>query len=301
MHKPQSLTEFYQHKLQRVPEPLPPGLGHFNVFSLDEFVGPHAKQLPFSRKDFYKIMLISGHSRFHYADKSVEFTSSALLFANPQIPYAWEPLADSHQGYFCIFTAAFFDDFGRLTDYPVFQPGGQAVVVLNPAQVAQSSALFQRMLAENSSDYAYKQDVLRTLVFELVHEILRLQPAGLVEGSGSNAPRVANLFLDLLERQFPIESSQQRVRLRAPLAFASQLAVHVNHLNQAVKNRTGKTTSQAIAARVIQEARALLHHTNWTVSEIAWCLGFDELPPFIRFFKKNTAHTPLSFRRLVQV
>ncbi|MFD1874843.1 helix-turn-helix domain-containing protein [Hymenobacter bucti] len=86
-----------------------------------------------------------------------------------------------------------------------------------------------------------------------------------------------------------------------PLAFAQQLAVHVNHLNQAVNKRTGKTTTQVIAARVVQEARTLLHHTDWTVSEIAWCLGFDELPPFMRFFKKHTAHTPLAFRHLVQV
>lgn len=301
MHKPQSLTEFYQHKLHRALEPLPPGLGHFNVFSLDEFVGPHAKQLPFSRKDFYKIMLISGHSCFHYADKTVEFTTSALLFANPHIPYAWQPLADVHTGFFCIFTAAFFDDFGRLTDYPIFQPGGQAVVVLSPAQVAQATALFQRMLAENNADYVYKHDVLRTLVFELVHDSLRLQPAAPVAGSVSGAPRVAALFLDLLERQFPIEARQQRVRLRSPLAFATQLAVHVNHLNQAVKKRTGRPTSQVIAARLAQEARALLHHTDWTVAEIAWCLGFDESPPFIRFFKKSTTYTPLAFRHLVQV
>ncbi|MFD2218438.1 hypothetical protein ACFSJX_06415 [Hymenobacter bucti] len=89
-------------------------------------------------------------------------------------------------------------------------------MMLLPAQVAQATVLFQRMLAKNRSEYTYKQDVLRTLVFELIHDVLSLQPATPVAGTGSSAPRVANLFLDLLERQFPIESPQQRVQLHAP-------------------------------------------------------------------------------------
>ena len=250
---------------------------------------------------FTKLCLLLGTRASTTPTKQWSLPPARCFLPTPKSPYAWEPLADAHTGFFCIFTAAFLDDFGRLTQYPVFHPGGKAVVVLSPAQAAQTTALFQRMLAENGSDYTYKQDVLRTLVFELVHQTLRLQPAARVAGPARGAPRVATLFLDLLERQFPIDSCQQRVQLRTPQAFASQLSVHVNHLNQAVKKRTGNTTSQVIAARVVQEARLLLHHTDWPVSNIAWCLGFDELPPFIHFFKKHTAHAPLAFRHLVQI
>lgn len=51
------------------------------------------------------------------------------------------------------------------------------------------------------------------------------------------------------------------------------------------------------AARYTQEAQALLKHTRWTVSEIVWYLGFEELPHFINFFQKNAHTTPLAFRR----
>jgi AraC-like DNA-binding protein len=109
--------------------------------------------------------------------------------------------------------------------------------------------------------------------------------------------RVASLFTELLERQFPIESVTQSMKLRSPTEFALQLSVHVNHLNRSLKEITGKTTSQLIRERVIREAKALLMHTDWNISEIAWCLGFEELPHFINYFKKDALLTPKAFRQ----
>ena len=76
-----------------------------------------------------------------------------------------------------------------------------------------------------------------------------------------------------------------------------QLAVHVNHLNKALKETTGQTTSALLAARLAQEAKILLRHTAWSASEIGRCLGFEELPHFINFFRKHTRMTPQGFRR----
>jgi AraC family transcriptional activator of pobA len=39
-----------------------------------------------------------------------------------------------------------------------------------------------------------------------------------------------------------------------------------------------------------------LTHTRWSVSEIAWCLGFEELPHFINFFQKQVRMSPRAFR-----
>ncbi|HQU84956.1 MAG TPA: helix-turn-helix domain-containing protein, partial [Pyrinomonadaceae bacterium] len=69
-----------------------------------------------------------------------------------------------------------------------------------------------------------------------------------------------------------------------------------NHLNRALKETTGKTTTELIAERMTQEAIALLKHTNWNVSEIAYTLGFEEPTHFNNFFKKRTQQTPTKFR-----
>ncbi|QHT70670.1 helix-turn-helix transcriptional regulator [Rhodocytophaga rosea] len=300
MEKSQSLEEFYLSKLQWLPPELKKEMGHFNVFRLDEFVGPSAKPIPYSRKNYYKISLIVGKNRIHYADKVVEIEKQALLFANPHVPYNWESLADVQSGYFCIYTESFFEHFGNIKDYPMFKPGGNPIFVLTDTKVDEVKTIFLKMQQEITSDFVYKYNVLRNLVFELIHAALKMKPATSSLYSQSNASlRVSSLFIELLERQFPIESPMQRISLRSPAAFADQLAVHVNHLNRSLKETTGKTTSQLINERVIQEARALLKHTDWNISQIAWCLGFEETPHFINFFKKSFQTSPASFRKAI--
>lgn len=297
MEKTQSLEEFYLSKFNWMPESLKKEIGHFNVFRLDDFVGRHAKPIPFSRKDYFKITLLVGRNRLYYADKAIESERQALLFSNPLIPYKWEPLDEQQSGFFCIFTEAFFDHFGHIRNYPLFQPAGTPVYFLADDQLDHVRNIYKRMQQEIASDYAYKYDVLRNLVFELIHYALKMKPAAPTLYPRENAAtRISALFMELLERQFPIESPVQRVSFRSPVEFADQLAVHVNHLNRALKETTGKTTSQIIAERIIQEAGTLLKHTNWSINEIAWCLGFAESSHFINFFRSRAQLPPASYR-----
>ncbi|WP_306352808.1 helix-turn-helix domain-containing protein [Flavobacterium sp. '19STA2R22 D10 B1'] len=299
MKKVESIEEFYLTKLNWMPDNLKKEIGHFNVFKLDEFVGCSAKPAPYSRKEYFKISLILGKNRVNYADKVIEIEKQGLLFANPHIPYSWESLEDEQTGFFCVFTEAFFNQYGNIKEYPIFQPGGNPIFILSDEQVVSIHRIFSRMMEEINSDYTYKYDVLRNLVFDLIHNALKMRPATTTIYESSNAStRISSLFMELLERQFPIETPIQQIVFKSPTEFANQLAIHVNHLNRALKETTGKTTSQVITERLTQEAKVLLKHTDWNIGEIARCLGFEELSHFINFFKKRTELTPTSYRSI---
>ena len=169
MQKRVSIEDFYQETQQYIPESVRTGIGHFNVFKLDEFASVKPKPMPFNRRDYFKISLVKGKSRVHYADKVVQVEKQVVVFSNPQIPYNWEKIDDQLTGYFCVFTEAFFHQFGDLTKYPVFQPSGNPVFQLTDEQMETFSNIFQKMFLELESDYQYKYDVLRNLVFELIH------------------------------------------------------------------------------------------------------------------------------------
>lgn len=298
MEKTTSLEEFYRKKLGVLPSDFFKKIGEFNVFKLKDYFGT-SKEMPYSRKDYYKISLISGENTVHYADKTLRVKDNMLLFANPQIPYNWEPLSEDKTGAFCVFTEAFFEDFGSFKDYPLFQTNGTPILSLNDEEFQQIQQIYKKMFTEINSEYTYKYDVLRNLVFELIHTALKMRPAQLEneEKTVSNASeRITSLFSELLERQFPIESVQQKINLRTPGDFAKQLNIHNNYLNKVLKSATGKTTSALIAERFVLEARALLKHTNWTIAEISWSLGFEDPSYFIKFFKKNEKLTPNGFR-----
>ena len=296
MTKVETIEQFYKRKFDWVPNNLRNEMGHFNVFRLDPYVGVNAKPVPYSRRDFYKITITLGSGNVYYADKMYEVKQQALTFSNPQIPYKWEHLDTLTGGVFCIFDQHFFHQFGNLNQYAVYQPGGNRVFELSDEQLQKVSPIFQRMFEELESDYTHKYDVLRTLVLELIHFALKMQP-GLETNNKLNASqRISTLFLELLERQFPIDENHKAVKLRAASDFAQQLNVHVNHLNRSVKEITGKTTSQIIGERILQEAKILLKHSPWNVSEIAYALGFTETTHFNNFFKKHTTLSPLKFR-----
>jgi AraC family transcriptional activator of pobA len=293
----ESLEDFYKRKFTWMPDNVKNGMGHFNIFKLEPYVEGKPTVVPFKRRDFYKITLVVGNSKVYYADKEIEVKKQALSFSNPQIPYKWEHLDNIREGYFCIFNLHFFQQYGNLNHYEVFQPNGTHIFELTDDQMKDVAFIFKKMTEEINSSYHHKYDLLRTNVFELLHYAMKMFPNTIFEKPILNASqRISALFLELLERQFPIDENHNVLNLRTASEFAEQLNIHVNHLNRAVKETTDKTTSQLIAERVIQEAKILLKQSSWSVSEIAYTLGFLEVTHFSNFFKKHLSVSPSKFR-----
>jgi AraC family transcriptional regulator, transcriptional activator of pobA len=252
----------------------------------------------YNRKDFYKICVITGHNIIQYSDKGFEVKGTTLFFGNPMIPYSWENISQQ-TGYTCLFSENFLKAQERsesLQESPLFKIGGSPIFSLTDQQRDFVEQLFQRMLTEQNTEYQYRDDLIRNYINLVIHEALKLQPAETMVKHKDASSRIAIQFLDLLERQFPIEHADQALQLKTAQGFAEKLSVHVNHLNRSVKQVTGKSTTTHISERIITEAKALLQYTDWTVSQIAYGLGFEYPTYFNNFFKKMTGSSPTSFR-----
>ncbi len=295
----ETFEDFYKHKFDAAPKSLSRKREHFNVFRMEEILMQNRKTpVKYTRRNFYKISLIRGHSLFHYADKSIETSGSTLIFFNPQVPHTWEPLSDETTGFLCIFNEVFFTDNLRinLKDLPMFIPGNKPSYELQNAQSTELERIFENILTNLSSAYRLKYDLIRNYIVEILHFALKMQPSESVYQHYNANARITSVFMDLLERQFSIEVPHQQPSLRSPRDFADKLSVHVNHLNRAIKETTGKTTSNFIAERVVTEAKALLKHSSWNISEISYSLGFEDIAHFDNFFKKQTLITPSAYR-----
>ncbi len=276
-------------------------IGHFNVFDISA-IYQHCKlkpEMPYNRRTYYKISLIRGRNKVEYADKTIEIEDCAVLFASPKIPYNYTPFNTNQSGHFCVFTNEFLSksktgmDIDKLA---VFSPQSDFVYQISTAQFNDVHAIFAKMHAEIASDYAYKYDLLRNYLMELIHFGQKLSPLVPVANNKTAAARTTSLFIELLERQFPMENTSQLLQLKTPKDYAGMLGVHVNHLNKVLKETTGKTTGEIIGSRIFQEAKILLRQTQWNISEIAFTLGFEEVAHFSNFFKKHSNQSPLLFR-----
>lgn len=272
----------------------------FNAFQIER--DGNATRI-YSRKDFYKICLTTGKSKIHYADRSFDMDGTILFFGNPHVPYSWETLSTTYVGYTCLFSEDFLQRGDRsetLQQSPLFKIGGTPVLQINEDQHQYLNSIFIKMIEEQQSEYAFKDDLIRNYIHLIIHEALKLRPSENFDQHNNALSRIAAVFLELLERQFPVESADRPLALRTAADYAKSLSVHVNYLNRAAKEVTGKSTSTLIGERIVTEAKALLQHTSWNVADIAYALGYEYPTYFNNFFKKMTGTNPSAFReRLV--
>ena len=276
-------------------------IGHFNVFNIADMFCDGRKKPPmlYNRRTYYKISLINGRNHIEYADKELDIEDHAVLFATPKIPYRYVPADRNQAGHFCVFTPDFMPKSKTgfaLDKLPIFSPQSDFVFQITANQYDDINSIFRKMHEEINSDYNFKYDLLRNYVLELIHYGQKLKPVPPSQTHINASTRIFSLFIELLERQFPIENTTQILQLRTAKDFADTLKVHVNHLNKVMKETTGKTTTEIIASRVSQEAKILLKQTSWNISEIAYSLGFEEVAHFSNFFKKQARVSPLAFR-----
>ena len=260
--------------------------------------------VPFSlgRRDFYKMGIVNGDMNLNYGGKRLDIKGTVLFFVNPLVPHAVLHRSIATTGYACLFTETFLSGRERtaiLRESPLFQSGETPHIPLDREQAIFMTGVFQKMLSIHQGDYHHKAEMIRNLIELVIHEGLSIRPSQNGSVYQNAATRITHLFLDLLERQFPIERSGEPLRLRTAQDFAGALAVHVNYLNRAVKEVTGRPTSAHIAGRITAEAKALLQHTDCSIAEIAYALGFAYPSYFNNYFKRLTGTNPNSLRKQV--
>nr|WP_314495600.1 helix-turn-helix transcriptional regulator [uncultured Chryseobacterium sp.] len=301
--KPTSLQDFYEQTLSVSPDGIAVQTGHFNVFRVKDLnkLKPADAAMFYNRKSFFKIALLVGSTKVKYADTTVDVEESGLLFADPSVPYQYIDQNLEDGGYFCIFSADFL--FNKKSEIlpdalPIFKTEYYPVFNISSKEKKELSLIFEKMCTEINSDYTYKYDLIRAYVAELIHYGQKLLP-NISRSELRNAPqRITERFFSLLEHQFSINSPDDRVQVRTPKEYAAKLCVHVNYLNKNLKEMTGKSTSELLGERTAREGKILLKHSDWSIAQIAFSLGFDEVSHFSKFFKKHSGLTPISFRQI---
>jgi len=269
---------------------------YLNVFEIDKFT--IKKDVGFRQRSYHKLMLIKGFGDFIYSDQVMTLKGFALIFANSTQEHRWERRELLEKGFSCIFEKDFLDINSELFGNLVFNFGENIIVHLNEKQFFELERIYNKLLVEIKSEYIYKQHLLKILVLEVLHYASKFNTEKVPNNLSNRSDYLYNRFVDLLDRQFPIDDPLQSVNLRTPDHFAKHLCIHVNHLNRVVKVVTGKTTSEIIKARILQEAKILLSQTSWTISQIADSLGFSEVTHFSKFFKSFCSLTPTQFRNV---
>jgi len=255
--------------------------------------------IPYRKRDFFKVTYLRGDYIVHYGDESIRMKGASLSIFSPSVSYTIETLEEEYSAGYFIFTDYFYNDFFKspITQFPLFKNGIKTIYSLDAEKEIRAQDLFNKIQELAKSDYPYRFDLIRNAINELLHYANTLTPSAEPAHSISAKERLVNVFNEMLESQFPVNLHNDAPLLRTAGDFADQLHVHVNYLNRVTKEITGKTSRDQIYERFLKESLILLNHSNWSIAEIAYSLGYKDVSHFNHFFKKMTNTRPSDYRK----
>jgi AraC family transcriptional regulator, transcriptional activator of pobA len=243
--------------------------------------------------DFFQVSLLRGSGRLMHDFREKEVAGLTLLFITPGQVHTVKP-GDDLRGTILSFTREFFDGGSEtaatlLLDLPFyFATDTPPWLALDPGRETEIPALFRELQSEYDQARPDSPEVIRALLRVLFIKARRLHSAQ------SPAPSTARASALVRSFQLAVENHFREWPSLAP--YARELGVGVNHLNDVVSAATGRPAGEHIRLRRLLAAKRQLLHSELSVSEIGYLLGFKDPSYFGRFFRRYEQLTPAAFR-----
>lgn len=258
----------------------------FHEFS-EEIKKPH-------RAEFYQILWFQKGSPTHLVDfNPVKIQPNSLLFINKNSVQLFD-YKTKFQGKAILFTDSFFckteTDTQFLRSSILFNDllSVSQIQIPNTSSIITSIFQFLESELKNSKD-EYQSEILRNSLHNfLLHSERERRKQDFIAIKKDVYLEETLLFKTLLDTHF--------IHHKKVSFYAQKMNLTSKRLNQATSKIFGKTPKNIIDDRVLLESKRLLAHTNESIKEIAFSLGFEEPTNFIKYFKKHTGKTPVEFK-----
>ena len=100
-----------------------------------------------------------------------------------------------------------------------------------------------------------------------------------------------------VSKQFISDLSKYYTTHREVGFYAEKACLSPKHFSSVIKKETGQSASKLIHAKIISEAKVLLHiRRDLSIQAIAGMLGFNDQSVFSRYFHRETGLYPTEFR-----
>ncbi|SFD24113.1 AraC-type DNA-binding protein [Chitinophaga sp. CF118] len=255
-----------------------------------------------NRRDFYKILMITGGDGFFSLGLNKYFIDKpTIIFIHPNDIISWQKTAGESAGYYILFKKEFINQQpmlkATLERISLFTDKSKSVIQVEDHVLPGFIRLWESMYAEqhNASQLGY--DAIQAYMQLMMIDSARMSNF-LVPVSASDEYGHVYKFFALLEEEISKVNHNEPINMRTVKEFASSMGLHPNYLNRVMKKHTGQQVSAHIKGRILDECKALLLQTSWTLEQISYSIGFSDQPNFNFFFKKNTGITPSEFRRM---
>ncbi|MDB5147855.1 MAG: AraC family transcriptional regulator [Mucilaginibacter sp.] len=184
----------------------------------------------------------------------------------------------------------------EMNKYAFFDYEANEALHLSPSEEQIMWDLYSKIEAEyhNNTD-EYSRDIILTHIDSILKYSQRFYKRQFINRTELSGKTVSK-FNDVLAAYFK-NGLLLTQGLPTVNVLASQLNLSPRYLSDMLKQETGKTAMDLIHIYLVNEAKNRLKGDYQSVSEIAYELGFENLPYFSRLFKKETGISPNQFKK----
>ncbi|ACU63096.1 helix-turn-helix domain-containing protein [Chitinophaga pinensis] len=244
-----------------------------------------------ARKDFFEVLWLQDELPLHQVpeDRAVR---GHWIYLMP--PYRVHQLNKAgKKGILFSFKRELLEEEDKefaLDVFRIFNISGEfTTMLLSPDMIERLNKVYELLEAEYKEDSSNLPMIKSLLKVFLLH-LTKMKKEEFTT-LDINQKR-AYEFLLLLEDHYIHERNIQ--------FYANQLGISPKRLNQVLKEVLNQTGIQLLHDRLILEAKRQIIHSENSIKEVAWLLGFRDRPYFSRFFKVHTGQTPEAFQKHVK-
>lgn len=266
--------------------------GRFKVYNFEGNIPEQSELLIPHRKDHYLVILLrrAGGARQWVDMKSYELKDNTVYFLGPNQVIVKEEIRQIWST-----GIAFTPEFLSLqeSDLPIIQnPQHGFELLLSDADLDFISHVTEKIVAEAMTPGEWQERMVSAHLTVLLTYLSRLYTV-------QYKPEEVSVEKVLFKR-FEEKINEYYQQYHEVGDYASLLHISAGHLSDVVKIQSGKPAIKHIHDRLVMEARRMLFHTNNSLKDIAFDLGFTDASYFNRFFKRETGATPAGYRDTIR-
>ena len=252
------------------------------------FLVPH-------RKDYYFLAFVKKGSNRHWIDMMpYTLKPDTFYFTVPNQVHLKE-VSEPLTGISISFSEEFLalDNTGTLKNLPlILNPHNGHELRLSSTDLQFIEDLLEKIHNEYYKKEGWQQPMLVAYMSVLLIHLSRLYTEQFMDTEVSANRKILKAYLANIELSYKEKHDVA--------AYAGMMNISAGHLSELIKEQSGKPAIVHIHERITLEARRLLLHSELSIKETAFALGFEDDSYFSRFFKRLTGLTPVQYRKSIR-
>lgn len=251
--------------------------------------------------DFYKISFKTNFSgKLRYGQGFYDFEEGGMSFVAPGQILKMQEEEANYSGMSLNIHSDFIRPYVLSTNikkYGFFSYSAAEALYLSEKEKETILAVFANIQDElNQRIDNFSQDVIISQLELLLNYSNRFYNRQFITRKAINNDVISKLE-NLLEDYFNTEKSLEN-GLPTVQFVADELQLSSRYLSDLLRSISGQSTQQFIHDKLIEKAKEYIAKGTFSISEIAYKLGFEHPQSFNKLFKKRTNFSPVAFQEL---